>query len=196
MWVLGAFCCAVVCYKTNLVKAEKSLRVVAILAKIEILFIREKIYSAIMLFGLMMMVVMPTRIMWCLIDFIFIKRLKVLAKHSIANWEFSSENLYFVGEMFCRLGDDVLRQVIQFPSFGEISMTTFSTNQFQFIDISFFNSHNTRTTQWEDPRIQAAAAALSHGNLFSSSEHSSVETLFSSPTQLSSLGSSNGKLPN
>lgn len=63
-------------------------------------------------------------------------------------------------------------------------------------DISFlFYSHNTRTTQWEDPRIQAAAEALSHGNLFSSSsEHSSVETLFSSPTHLGSLGSSqNGK---
>lgn len=63
-------------------------------------------------------------------------------------------------------------------------------------DISFlFHSHNTRTTQWEDPRIQAAAEALSHGNLFSSSsEHSSVETLFSSPTHLGSLGSSqNGK---
>lgn len=53
----------------------------------------------------------------------------------------------------------------------------------------YYINHNTRTTQWEDPRIQAAAAALSHGNLFSSSEHSSVETLFSSPTQLSSLGS-------
>ena len=60
---------------------------------------------------------------------------------------------------------------------------TFNTELF------FFFSHNTRTTQWEDPRIQAAAAALSHGNLFSS-EHSSVETLFSSPTPtLNSLGS-------
>ncbi|CAO1400246.1 unnamed protein product [Diamesa serratosioi] len=53
----------------------------------------------------------------------------------------------------------------------------------------YYINHNTRTTQWEDPRIQAAAAALSHGNLFSS-EHSSVETLFSSPTPtLNSLGS-------
>lgn len=38
--------------------------------------------------------------------------------------------------------------------------------------------------------MQTAQAAVSHGNLFSSSEHSSVETLFSSPTNLSSLGSS------
>lgn len=58
--------------------------------------------------------------------------------------------------------------------------------------ILFLNcSHNDRTTQWEDPRSQLAAAALSHGNLFSSSsEHSSVETLFSTPTQIASLGSS------
>ena len=58
--------------------------------------------------------------------------------------------------------------------------------------ISFlYCSHNDRTTQWEDPRSQLAAAALSHGNLFSSSsEHSSVETLFSTPTQIASLGSS------
>jgi hypothetical protein len=57
--------------------------------------------------------------------------------------------------------------------------------------LSFIYSHNNRTTQWEDPRTQmAASAALSHGNLFSSSsEHSSVETLFSSPTQLGTLGS-------
>jgi hypothetical protein len=56
----------------------------------------------------------------------------------------------------------------------------------------FLCSHNDRTTQWEDPRTQMAAQALSHGNLFSSSssEHSSVETLFSTPTQLGSLGSS------
>ncbi|CRL02510.1 CLUMA_CG015352, isoform A [Clunio marinus] len=53
----------------------------------------------------------------------------------------------------------------------------------------YYINHNTRTTQWEDPRIQAATTALSNGNLFSSSEHSSVETLFSSPTHLSSLGS-------
>lgn len=81
----------------------------------------------------------------------------------------------------------------------EITMTTFDLMAF-FIEklihfnlSLFFYSHNTRTTQWDDPRIQAAHAALSHGNLFSTSEHSSVETLFSSPTQLSSLGSSNGK---
>ncbi|KAG5681768.1 hypothetical protein PVAND_011176 [Polypedilum vanderplanki] len=56
----------------------------------------------------------------------------------------------------------------------------------------YYINHNDRTTQWEDPRTQMAAQALSHGNLFSSSssEHSSVETLFSTPTQLSSLGSS------
>lgn len=55
----------------------------------------------------------------------------------------------------------------------------------------YYINHNDRTTQWEDPRPQLAAAALSHGNLFSSSsEHSSVETLFSTPTQIASLGSS------
>ncbi|XP_070500893.1 transcriptional coactivator yorkie isoform X4 [Chironomus tepperi] len=55
----------------------------------------------------------------------------------------------------------------------------------------YYINHNDRTTQWEDPRSQLAAAALSHGNLFSSSsEHSSVETLFSTPTQIASLGSS------
>ncbi|CAG9805577.1 unnamed protein product [Chironomus riparius] len=55
----------------------------------------------------------------------------------------------------------------------------------------YYINHNDRTTQWEDPRSQLATAALSHGNLFSSSsEHSSVETLFSSPTQIASLGSS------
>ena len=65
-----------------------------------------------------------------------------------------------------------------------------------FYSLILFNiilncSHNDRTTQWEDPRSQLAAAALSHGNLFSSSsEHSSVETLFSTPTQIASLGSS------
>lgn len=83
----------------------------------------------------------------------------------------------------------------------EITMTTVNLMtffnetpiNFQWFFLFSFYSHNTRTTQWEDPRIQAAAAALSHGNLFSSSEHSSVETLFSSPTHLSSLGSSNGK---
>lgn len=51
--------------------------------------------------------------------------------------------------------------------------------------IEFFFSHNTRTTQWQDPRTDFISATLSQNNLFSSSsENSSVETIFSSPVIL------------
>lgn len=134
---------------------------------------------------------------------------RVTSKHSFNNWENSPS--FCLGNVLSPLATTATETSHKnFPKENSINekfldkfvgnfddnidlMAFFNENLINFIDVSFFfYSHNTRTTQWEDPRIQAAAAALSHGNLFSSSEHSSVETLFSSPTQLSSLGSSNG----
>lgn len=164
------------------------------------------------------MVVMPTRIMWCLSFNWFSLHQTAKMPVNILRLIEKFSPLVLFGKCFVAIGDRLTRQVIKISPnkkiqsmknsdkkvfLWEISMTTTWTNQFDdilsmkslinFIDVFLLCSHNTRTTQWEDPRIQAAAAALSHGNLFSSSEHSSVETLFSSPTQLSSLGSSNGK---
>lgn len=84
-----------------------------------------------------------------------------------------------------------LKEVMKLPLLYNVKILNirFSEAVFKCCHL-FLCSHNTRTTQWEDPRMQTASAAVSHGNLFSSSEHSSVETLFSSPTNLSSLGSS------
>jgi hypothetical protein len=58
--------------------------------------------------------------------------------------------------------------------------------------LCFHCSHNTRTTQWQDPRTELVTAALSQSNLFtSSSENSSVETLFSTPVILGSSQNGN-----